>query len=132
MFVTLVVNAFDFRDKDDNSDGVDGAKSRIKKIFKTRRSCLLEENYRGSFRPCKLEVIESKHPDEQSNGVPLAIHAGDQDCKEQCKSIPDNTFLLPRKHIFNLSVHLREFSFDYFNILSKSTFLLPAHKQYRP
>ena len=87
MFVTLVVNAFDFRDKDDNSDGVDGAKSSIKKLFKTRRSCLLEENYRGSFRPCKLEVIESKHPDEQNNGVYLAIHAGDQDCKEHRKSI---------------------------------------------
>ncbi|CAH3016377.1 unnamed protein product [Porites evermanni] len=87
LFVTLVVNAFDFRDKDDNSDGVDGAKFSIKKIFKTRRSCLLEENYRGSFRPCKLEVIESKHPDEQSNGVSLAIHAGDQDGKEYCKML---------------------------------------------
>ena len=87
MFVTLIVNAFDFRDKDDNSDSVDGSKSAIKKIFKTRRSCLLEENYRGSFRPCKLQVMESKQPDEQSNGVSLAIHAGDQDGKEYCKSI---------------------------------------------
>ena len=87
MFVTLIVNAFDFRDKDDNSDGVDGSKSTIKKIFKTRSSCLLEENYRGSFRPCKLKVIESKHPDEQSNGVSLAIHTEDHDYKEYCKSI---------------------------------------------
>ena len=87
LFVTLVVNAFDFREKDDNSDGVDGAKSILKKIFKARRSCLLEENYRGSFRPCKLGVIESKHPDEQSNGVSLATHTGDQNCKEYCKSI---------------------------------------------
>ena len=87
MFVTLIVNAFDFQDKDDNSDGADGTKSTIKRIFKTRRSCLLKENNRGSFRPCKLEVIESKHPDEQSNGVSLAIHTGDHDCKENCKSI---------------------------------------------
>ena len=87
MFVTLMVNAFDFRDKDDNSDSVDGSKSAIKKIFKTRRSCLLEENYRGSLRPCKLKVIESKHPDEQSDGVSLAIHTGDHACKEHCKSI---------------------------------------------
>ena len=85
MFVTLIVNAFDFRD--DNSDGVDGSKSAIKKIFKTRRSCLLEENYHGSLRPCKLKVIESKHPDEQSDGVSLAIHTGDHDCKEYCNSI---------------------------------------------
>ena len=87
MFVTLIVNAFDFQDKDDNSDGVDGTKSTIKKLFKTRRSCLLEKNYRGSFRPCKLEVIESKHPDEQGDGVSLAIHTGDKDCKEYCNSI---------------------------------------------
>ena len=31
MFVTLMVNAFDFRDKDDNSDSVDGSKSAIKR-----------------------------------------------------------------------------------------------------
>ena len=87
MFVTLIVNAFDFQDKDDNSDGTDGTKSTIKRIFKTRRSCLWKENNRGSFRPCKLEVIESKHPDEQSNCVSLAIHTGDHDCKEYCNSI---------------------------------------------
>ena len=85
MFVTLIVNAFDFRD--DNSDGVDGSKSAIKKIFKTRGSCLLEENYRGSLRPCKLKVIESKHPDKQGDGVSLAVHTGDHDRKEHCKSI---------------------------------------------
>ena len=105
MFVTLVVNAFDFRDKDDNSDGVDGAKFSIKKIFKTRRSCLLEENYRGSFRPCKLEVIESKHPDEQSNGVSLAIHAGDQDGKEYCKST-EIIYFFYQENIFLIGVYI--------------------------
>ena len=73
MFVTLIVNAFDFQDKDDNSDGTDGTKSTIKKIFKTRRSCLWKENNRGSFRPCKLEVIESKHPDEPVSYTHLTL-----------------------------------------------------------
>ena len=74
-----MVNAFDFKDTDKNTNdnvlSVDGvSKSSIKKkLFQTRKSTLFVANCRKSFCLYKFEVLESTRRSEQSNRDPLAI-----------------------------------------------------------
>ena len=66
LFVALLVNAFDFREVDNDSNEeiqAEGNSSRcsMKKVFHTRKSRLFVAKYREPFRLYELQVLESSH-----------------------------------------------------------------------
>jgi len=62
--VALLVNAFDFREVDNDSNEEiqaeeDPSRCSIKKVFRTRKSRLFVAKYREPFRLYELQVLES-------------------------------------------------------------------------
>ena len=74
--MALLVNAFDFRETDNNhnddAQSVDG-RSRCSKIFQTHKSRLFVAKYREPFRLYELQVLESSRCSDINNGGSLAI-----------------------------------------------------------
>ena len=76
--MALLVNAFDFRETDNNpSDdvlSVEGpSRCSTKKLFRTRKSRLFVAKYREPFRLYELQVLESSHCSDVNGRGSLAI-----------------------------------------------------------
>ena len=83
LFVALLVNAFDFRETDNNPNddrqSIQGpSRCSMKKIFHTRKSRLFVVKYREPFRLYELHVLESSHSSEINSGGSLAICEAEQ------------------------------------------------------
>ena len=64
LFVALLVNAFDFREVDNDSNEEiqseeNPSRCSMKKVFRTRKSRLFVAKYREPFRLYELQVLES-------------------------------------------------------------------------
>lgn len=80
LFVALLVNAFDFRETDnelnDETQTVDGPSKYslcIRKAFQTRKSRLFVAKYREPFRLYELQVLESSRFPSKDTAGRLAI-----------------------------------------------------------
>ena len=87
MFVALLVNAFDFRETDNNSNddalSVEGpSRCSMNKVFQTRKSRLFVAKYREPFRLYELQVLESSRCSEENGGGSLAICESEHHDKE--------------------------------------------------
>ena len=77
--MALLVNAFDFRETDNNpSDEVRSVEGSsrcfTKKLFRTRKSRLFVAKYREPFRLYELQVLESSHCSDLNARGSLAIY----------------------------------------------------------
>ncbi|XP_068729717.1 sodium channel protein 1 brain-like [Montipora capricornis] len=89
LFVALLVNAFDFRETDNNDDAQsvqNPSRFSVGKLLKTRKSCLFVAKYRESFRLYELQVLESSHCPDVHTGGSLAICEPERDksYEKQC------------------------------------------------
>lgn len=80
LFVALLVNAFDFRETDnepnddtETADGPSKCSLGIRKAFQTRKSRLFVAKYREPFRLYELQVLESSRFSSKDTAGRLAI-----------------------------------------------------------
>ncbi|XP_074632379.1 sodium channel protein 1 brain-like isoform X4 [Acropora palmata] len=78
LFVALLVNAFDFRETDNNANELESSRgsirSSVRKLFHTRKSRLFVAKYREPFRLYELQVLESsRFRDSSLSGGSLTI-----------------------------------------------------------
>ena len=84
-----MVNAFDFRETDNNDDAQSvesPSRFSVGKLLKTRKSRLFVAKYRESFRLYELQVLESIHCSDVHTGGSLAICEPERDksYEKQC------------------------------------------------
>ena len=146
--MALLVNAFDFRETDNNANELESSRgsirSSVRKLFHTRKSRLFVAKYREPFRLYELQVLESsRFRDSSLSGGSLTIcePAENSDRKQldeitdegkklsmkvsasKCMFFHSGSFPLP-SNLFSDSLLISYFS-EILNFASKSVFWIP-------